>query len=696
MSDFIKLLDRYVNRKIALYGLGTETEKALARAGGRYEIIGLLDGFREEGMLYGLPILSIDDAVALGVSLIVVVARPASCRAITKRIGAVCEEKKIGLFDVRGHDLLEKAEEAYDFAGLSGVTKEELADKIGQADVISFDLFDTLVMRRTLYPEDVIELTDCRLKEKGIKIKDFGRRRLAGEKELSKIKAPVLQEIYEHLLKEEASDTDVITAEGLAETEWEIDCGLIVPRKEVCDVFRAAVAAGKKVYIVSDTYYKKRQLAKLLAKCDIYEYTDILVSCDYATGKIQKLFGVLRSFEKAEHFLHIGDDICADIEAASKFGIAGCRLYSGRDLLEAAGGMGIQKYDGKLSERIRLGMLAAELFNSPFCFETQSRRIRITNAYDIGYILCAPVVSDFVLWFHGEIAKQNIENVWFGARDGYLVHKMYAFLKEILGETDDSIYFLTSRAAAVRGGVQSEKDIQYIEGMKFSGTLEDNLWSRFQIHAETVNQEKLVREAEGLLKYQKVILESAEKARKNYQKYINDLKVKCGDIAFFDFVAKGTTQMYLQQLIGNHIKGFYFMQLEPDCMSDKGLDIQTFYGNGDADVTDIYENYYMMEPILTAPHPSVSGFGEDGTPVYAKETRAERDIRCAMKAQQGIWDYFREYLELCPQAERQENLRLSSACLGLIRKLEITDADFCNMTVEDPFFNRMTNMADIL
>ncbi len=40
----------------------------------------------------------------------------------------------------------------------------------------------------------------------------------------------------------------------------------------------------------------------------------------------------------------------------------------------------------------------------------------------------------------------------------------------------------------------------------------------------------------------------------------------------FDFVAKGTTQMYLQRLFPQHMKGFYFLQLEPEFMAEKGLD----------------------------------------------------------------------------------------------------------------------------
>lgn len=40
-------------------------------------------------------------------------------------------------------------------------------------DVLSIDLFDTLIMRKTLYPTDVIEIVECKLKERGIHIENF-------------------------------------------------------------------------------------------------------------------------------------------------------------------------------------------------------------------------------------------------------------------------------------------------------------------------------------------------------------------------------------------------------------------------------------------------------------------------------------------------------------------------------------------
>ena len=687
----------FKDTKIALYGLGIETEKVLKELGEDYEIVGLLDGFREEGELYGRAIISLQYAIEKGAKIIIAVARPGSCRAIAKRIGNICREKDIALIDIRGRNLLEAAKVVYDFCNVSGATKAELNRKIQKADVISFDLFDTLIMRRTLYADDVADYVNCSLIEKGITVENFCKKRLESEKTLSKNAAPTLTEIYDDMFRKlDNADKLNITPKQLAELEWSIDFDLIIPREDVCNIFREVAENGKKLYIVSDTYYSREQLEEILKKCGITEYTDIIASCEYGTGKTQKLFSFLKGIEGDRKYLHIGDDIVADIENACKWGLETCRLLSGLDLMECVGHLGLSEYTNLLSERLKIGMFISCIFNSPFQFENEDRCIRISNSYDIGYLICAPMISDFVLWFYKQIKEQSLKNIWLGARDGYLIKKLYVYLAELYDTENRAVYFLTSRTAAIRAGIRDERDIRYVDEMKFSGTLEKNLKERFGIDADTVNRENILERESGLMKYKGAILERAHGLYENYQKYISGLKVREGNIAFFDFVAKGTSQMYIQRLVDNHIKGFYFLQLETKHMKEYGLDISSFYENDETASSAILDNYYILETLLTAPHSSVQEFDRNGQPVYAVETRSEKDIRCFQRAQDGIRDYFKTYIKLCPDMEKVTNKKLDEEFLKLIHAIKITDADFLSLMVEDPFFNRMTNITDVI
>lgn len=373
MLKLVNLFIQYKNCPIAIYGLGVETEKVLYELGENFHIVGLLDSFREEGTLYGKQIMPVTECVKNKIRLIIVVARPGSCRAIARKIGQYCHDNNIDLLDVRGKDLTVQKQVVYNFNNVKGITKSQLKELVNTKDVISFDLFDTLIMRQVLFSSDVIELTECRLKEKNILIDNFCIKRQQAEKELAKDFAPGLEEIYETVLKHSLNED--ISAKELAELEWSIDYQLIVPRQEMVEFAIDLYNNGKTVYIVTDTYYSKKQIEKLLLKAGITVYTDILVSCEYGTGKTQNLFNELRKKCSNKSCIHIGDDLFADVENAEKWGVSSCKVHSSLDLLENLGYLGMWKFTESLYTRLKIGMFIAKLLNSPFQFEKKDKEL---------------------------------------------------------------------------------------------------------------------------------------------------------------------------------------------------------------------------------------------------------------------------------------------------------------------------------
>ena len=202
--------------------------------------------------------------------------------------------------------------------------------------------------------------------------------------------------------------------------------------------------------------------------------------------------------------------------------------------------------------------------------------------------------------------------------------------------------------------------------------------------------------SDASIRYSDAILEVAKIKKANNLKYIDGLKKQDGDIALFDFVAKGTCQMYIQRLVSAQIVGLYFLQLEPEFMKSTGLNIKSFYTEEEKDSSAIFDNYYILETLLTSPDPSIDEFDRDGVAIYAKETRKEKDIKCFLRAQEGILAYVKKYLSICPRSEMKINKKLDEAFLVLIHNMEIKDKDFLSLMVEDPFFNRMTNITDVL
>lgn len=666
--------------KIALYGLGTETERFLSKYGEELSIIGILDGFREYGEIYGYPILSLQEVIERGVKLVIVIARPGSCKAITKRIGAICIEKNVALYDVRGKDLLSLVQTRYDFTTVQGETEAALLEKIRRAEVVSFDLFDTLVMRKVYSYTDVFELMDIELKRRGIVIPDFPRRRLSAEKELSKDLAPRLEDIYKELLR--GVGGSFVSAEELSELEWEIDFSTMLRRDAVCEVYQKAIASGKKVIIITDSYYSLDRIVRLLSEFEINGYERVFVSCDNGTSKTLKLYDLVTSQYDAKSLLHIGDDEVADISEAQKRGIETCCLFSGMDLFDALGGLGTEELVNSISDRLKCGLFISHLFNNPFCFETDERKVCVSSAKDIGFLFCGAMIADFTQWMKECVESEEFVQILFCARDGYLPGRLY----RMADSNVKSIYFLSSRTAAIRAGVKGDDDIDYVDSMKYFGSPEEELKTRFGI--EVLNLEEDSR--------RHFILEKAKIQRKNYQKYIEKLHITDEKLAMFDFVAKGTMHMYLERVFDRKMKGFYFLQLEPEFMANKGLEIEPFYSDEEKNNSAIFDNYYILETMLTSPYPQVEEFDREGNPVFARETRSDRDIHCLEQMQKGIIEYFKDYISLLPEEARNENKKLDEVFLSLVNKIEIRDEEFLSLIVEDTFFGRMTDIKELI
>lgn len=131
-------------------------------------------------------------------------------------------------------------------------------------------------------------------------------------------------------------------------------------------------------------------------------------------------------------------------------------------------------------------------------------------------------------------------------------------------------------------------------------------------------------------------------------------------------------------------------------MQKYGLGIESFCGKGEAGEAGLEENYYILETVLTAPTPTVVTFDRSGKAIYGKESRTEQDLECIQEIQSGIIDYFQTYLGLCPQGDMSGNKQLGELLLALIHGIEVRDADFLRLKTEDPFFNRMTSIPDLL
>lgn len=637
-------------QKIVLYGIGKNTEAVLFGTKG-YQFAGLMDQNTTGKVIYNHKVLSDLEVIELH-PIIVIIARQSAINIIFKRIQYLYTKYGIPIYDFQGK-LLGQESLYYQNEDLPywKASEEELIKKIKEHDIISFDIFDTLLMRKILQPEDIFQLIEIYLDKEGY-CYPFKEMRLKAEHRIEK-NCPNLDEIYKKM--QEIYDLDVSVTAYMQEIEYKIDSSLLLRREKMYKIFCLALSEGKDVYLLSDMYYPKKYLEELLLKNGITGYKELLVSCDLkkrkSDGSMYQWF--LLHVENGKK-LHIGDNRRVDIEKAEEYGIDTYQIYSAYELLMASTLQDILVNIDTIQKRCILGLIISKLFNDPFILCSSKGYLCISDIQKVGYCFIAPILMEFMKWFLMKIKEYKIEQVLFPSRDGYLMKKIYDLIK--VQDKEEAIYFRTSRRAVCVAAIKNESDIQRIASRKYYGTYAKYLKSRFGIemrendlYKEIVMKEMNDKITQEVLKsYEKDILENAEIERKEYLKYLDRGGILVNKKqALFDFIAGGTVQYNLIKLLGHDVLGIYFatMNLPNDLYKEDTKEIITSYGNIQSYgfLNNLGKYYLFIEAVLVDERGSFSHIDSEGKEVFVKWKGTKDNYDKIKLLQNGVLEYVKEY-----------------------------------------------------
>lgn len=659
-------------QKIILYGVGINTKAVLEGTCG-FSFAGLMDAASEGQMKYGLPVYSAEEVLQMpGKPLIVIIARQSVVNIIYKRIAWLQDEHGIEIYDFQGR-LLGVGAFKYDNEQLPywNSNEEQLKRLIEAYDIITFDIFDTLLMRRLLEPTDVFDLVERKLHREGIDI-PFKKLRLDAEKRLDvKGQYPKIDEIYDEFGKSPNPEQNVIHTnvklEDIKQMEIETDRQMLLARQKMIDIFQYALQTGKRVYLLSDMYYSEDYLKQVLDSFGVYGYEEIWVSCDRqcakADGSMYRSFlkhlvtaGILEncSSESKQRILHIGDNRYVDYDKACAAGVDAYLIYNAYELLQASSLQGILASVDTLEKRAILGTWMARIGNDPFALHESKGWFQVKNEWEIGYYFVAPIVLEFTKWFAHIAESAGVDKILFPSRDGYLIQKVYNYLMR--EKAVSSVYFRTSRRAVTVAAIKNMDDIRCIAKRAFQGTCSAFLRARFgvEMDAGDSRMDRNVRELdredlEYLLKdYETRILSNSSEERAHYLAYLNEMGIHSQDkMLIFDFVAGGTVQYAMEKLLRTKLQGVYFATMNlPNSMYDIDTDeIQAAYGNIESYKTDtnLGRHYLLMETVLVDGKDTLAYIDENLNAVY--EYSAQRtNVQNIMNLQQGVLQYVKDYL----------------------------------------------------
>ena len=189
------------------------------------------------------------------------------------------------------------------------------------AEVVSVDLFDTLVFRRVIEPNSVFSLQylACSAILGEVSAADWMRIRKKAEEGLAKAAWPgevQLSAIYDQVAQELKLSPE---ARGrLLDAELAIEADVIRPYQDLVDVLRELHAADIAIVVTTDTYLPADFIQKLLGGFLDFEHT---LLCSSQTGKTKRsgtAFPYLAAEFPGRKILHFGDNPHSDVLMAGK------------------------------------------------------------------------------------------------------------------------------------------------------------------------------------------------------------------------------------------------------------------------------------------------------------------------------------------------------------------------------------------
>ena len=296
--------------------------------------------------------------------------------------------------------------------------------------VIAFDVFDTLIVRPFVRPDDLFDFIERVTGKEG-----FGKARREAEMQARRRIRPEidLDEIYS-VLDKGYSDLKVI--------EIEKEIALCRADSEALALYDSFIREGKKIILVSDMYLPRGVLEEILKRCGFSGYSKLYLSNELDLNKASGTVYDLITEENGP-VLMIGDNPKSDVRNAISRGLKAERWIPLREryFRNHPKERRFCRRHGDASLIAGIDMLRWQAFgDGEYWYDTAGR-------------FGGPMVFSFANFIRG--CSEGYDKVLFVSRDGYVPMLAY---REIGGEGSAYIYCSRMLSTVLGGNNLSDRD----------------------------------------------------------------------------------------------------------------------------------------------------------------------------------------------------------------------------------------------
>ena len=583
-------------------------------------------------------------------------------------------------------------------------------------DIVSFDIFDTLLLRPLARPVDLFMIVGEKLG-----IMDFFNIRIEAERQAREIqysrygnREVNIEDIYKIIEQRTGIDRQAgIRAEFGTELE------LCHANPYMLRSYELLKDQGKKIILVSDMYLGSAYLRELLEKCGYTGYADLIVSCEHGTSKSRGgLYDVVAKKYSGESIVHIGDNPLGDVQRAKEHGIS---AYYYKNVNEA----GMQYRADRMS--LLVGSAYAEIVNAHLYNGLQT----YSPHYEYGFTYGGIYILGYCSWIARMCKKNGTEKILFLARDGYIYQKVF----EKLDTGMDHEYLYWSRIPASMLSARLDKHhfldnfVYQKAGNKLKKTDLASLLKSIGLESfeQYLGEHKLSRDsildgenassvAEMFVRHWDEVVRIMEENTREILDYLKEAVRGNKKIAIVDVGWTGKNIMYLKKIIHRYIDP----QCEVECFLaafrsaanqtlelDESIHTYLFSYDYNRSLYDSHANKGLFpmnsvfEIFTQAPMPSFYGIREGKFQFDFPEVENYPVIR---EIDRGILDFADMYLKSYKNVPYMKNISGHDACTPYsmhIRNLAFYRrffGDFCISlnTLTGIGGNEMETIGDIL
>lgn len=327
------------------------------------------------------------------------------------------------------------------------MSHKELLKKIDSAKVVSFDIFDTAILRKIQKPTQIFDIiSNLILVGANFNIKDFSTKRQLAERtardnawrENQRTEISI-EEIYKELRNSNSLDDK--ECDELRKMEIEVEKLFCTANPYIKRIYDYCLERSKEVVFSSDMYLSYEVIKTLLSENGYTNFRKLYLSSELiktkSTGEMYDHIISDLSVEP-EDILHIGDNHQSDIVQASNKGI---ETYYYKKCLDYE----IQDKNIEMDNDVLSNIIKGIMNNKLYSDRNDINKDDFW--YSFGFKTVGTLYLSFIQWLSEKLKADQVESVYFLSRDGFVMKKVYDAFHLDNRDTIPSNYLYASRRA---------------------------------------------------------------------------------------------------------------------------------------------------------------------------------------------------------------------------------------------------------